>query len=77
MHGSVSGSGCDSPGRLGSREGKGPARLGQVTPKKKNESESPVLMSKSTETISKPWFVKRLRDKFRRDLLTGGTISGI
>ena len=29
-----------------SREGKGPARLGQVTSEKKNESESPFLMSK-------------------------------
>jgi hypothetical protein len=28
-----------------SREGKGPARLGQVTSEKKNESESPFLMS--------------------------------
>jgi len=29
-----------------SREGKGPARLGQVTSEQKNESESPFLMSK-------------------------------
>ena len=60
-----------------SREGKGPARLGQVTSGKKNESESPFLMSKSIQTISKPRFVRRLRDKFRRDLFTGGTVSGI
>ena len=31
-----------------SREGKGPARPGQVTSEKKNESESPFLMSKRT-----------------------------
>jgi hypothetical protein len=60
-----------------SREGKGPARPGQVTSEKKNESESPYLMSKRVQTISKPRFVRRLRDKFRRDLLTGGTVSGI
>jgi len=51
--------------------------LGQVTPRKKNESESPHLMSKRVETISKPWFVRRLRDEFRRNLFTGGTVSGI
>jgi hypothetical protein len=77
MHGSVSGSGCDSPGRLGSRGGKGLARSGQVTFEKKNESEPPFFMSKSIQTISKPRFVRRLRDKFRRDLFTGGTVSGI
>ena len=60
-----------------SREGKGPARPGQVTSEKKNESESPFLMSKRVQTISKPQFVKRLRDKFRRELFTGGTVSGI
>jgi hypothetical protein len=60
-----------------SREGKGPARPGQVTSEKKNESESPFLMSKRVQTISKPRFVRRLRDKFRRYLLTGGTVSGI
>jgi hypothetical protein len=31
-----------------SREGKGPARLGQATSEKKNESASPFLMSKRT-----------------------------
>ena len=60
-----------------SREGKGPARPGQVTSEKKNESESPFLMSKRVQTISKPRFVRRLWDKFRRDLFTGGTVSGI
>src|SRR6516162_4517678 len=60
-----------------SRKGKGPARPGQVTSEKKNESESPFLMSKRVQTISKPRFVRRLRDKFRRDLFTGGTVSGI
>ena len=60
-----------------SREGKGPARLGQVTSGKENESESPFLMSKRAQTISKPWFVRRLRYKFRRNLFTGGTVSGI
>jgi hypothetical protein len=60
-----------------SREGKGPARPGQVTSEKKNESESPFLMSKRVQMISKPWFVRRPRDKFRRDLFTGGTVSGI
>ena len=60
-----------------SREGKGPARPGQVTSEKKNESESPFLMLKSIQTISKPRFVRRLRDKFRRDLFTGGTVCGI
>jgi hypothetical protein len=60
-----------------SREGKGPARMGQVTSEKKNESESPFLMSKRVQTTSKPWFVRRLRDKFRRDLFMGGTVSGI
>jgi len=29
------------------------------------------------QTISKPWFVRRLWDKFRRNLLKGGTVSGI
>ena len=63
---------------VGSEQGrKRPGKPGQVTPEKKNESESPFLMSKSTQTISKPWFVRRLRDKFRRDLFTGGTVSGI
>jgi hypothetical protein len=37
-----------------SREGKGPARLGQVTSEKKNETESSFLISKSIQTISKP-----------------------
>ena len=60
-----------------SREGKGPARPGQVTSEKKNESESPFLMSKRIQTISKSRFVRRLRDKFRRYLFTGGTVSGI
>jgi hypothetical protein len=60
-----------------SREGKGPTRLGQVTSEKKNESESPFLISKRDEPISKPSFVRRLRDEFRRDLFTGGTVSGI
>ncbi len=60
-----------------SREGKGPARPCQVTSGKKNESESPFLMSKRVQTISKPWFVRRLGDKFRRNLFTGGTVSGI
>jgi hypothetical protein len=35
-----------------------------VTPRKRNESKSPLLMSKRAKTISKPWFVKRSRDKF-------------
>jgi len=29
------------------------------------------------QTISKPWFVRRLWDKFRRNPLKGGTVSGI
>src|SRR5262249_4342597 len=41
-----------------SRERNGPARLGQVTSEKKNESESPFLMSKRIQRISKPRFVK-------------------
>jgi hypothetical protein len=60
-----------------SREGKGPARPGQVTSGKKNESEPPFLMSKRVQTISKPRLVRRLREEFRRDLFTGGTVSGI
>jgi hypothetical protein len=53
-----------------------------VTSEKKNESESPFLMSKRIQMIPKPWFVRRLRDKalwgeFRRNLFTGGTVSGI
>jgi hypothetical protein len=60
-----------------SREGKGPARLGQMTSEKKNESESPFLMSKRVQTISKPRFVRRLRDKFRNGIRhIGGLISG-
>ena len=35
-----------------------------MTPRKRNESKSPLLMSKRAKTISKPWFVKRSRDKF-------------
>jgi hypothetical protein len=50
---------------------------GQVTLRKRNASESPLLMSKIAKTISKPRFVRRLRDKFRRDLFAGGTVSGI
>jgi hypothetical protein len=53
------------------------SKLGQVTPRKRNESKSPLLMSKRAKTISKPWFVRRSRDKFRRNLITGGTVSGI
>jgi len=60
-----------------SREGKGPARPGQVTSEKKNESESPDLMSKRVQTISKPRLVRRLREEFRLGLFTGGTVSGI
>jgi hypothetical protein len=37
---------------------------GQVTPRKRNGSKSPLLISKRAKTISKPWFVKRSRDKF-------------
>jgi RNase P/RNase MRP subunit p30 len=48
-----------------------------VTSRKRNESKSPLLMSKIAKTISKPQFVRRLRDKFRRNLITGGTVSGI
>jgi len=51
--------------------------LGQVTLRKRNESKSPLLMSKIVKTISKPRFVRRLWDKFRRNLITGGTVSGI
>src|SRR5258708_6098297 len=65
-------------GSGGERRGKRPGRLsGQVTFRKRNESESPLLMSKIVKTISKPWFVRRPRDKFRRNLITGGTVSGI
>ena len=60
-----------------SRDGKGPARPGQVTSEKKNESESPFSHVEKSQTISKPRFVRRPRDKFRRDLFTGGTVSGI
>jgi hypothetical protein len=60
------------------RRGKRPGdKSGQVTLRKRNESESPFLMSKIVKTISKPRFVRRLRDKFRRNLVTGGTVSGI
>jgi hypothetical protein len=59
-------------------EGKRPGiKLGQVTLRKRNASKSPLLMSKIVKTISKPRFVRRLRDKFRRNLVTGGTVSGI
>jgi hypothetical protein len=59
-------------------EGKRPGDIsGQVTLRNRNESESPLLMSKIMKTISKPRFVRRLRDKFRRNLVTGGTVSGI
>ena len=60
------------------RRGKRPgSKLGQVTFRERNESESPLLMSKIAKTISKPRFVRRLRDKFRRNLITGGMVSGI
>jgi hypothetical protein len=36
-----------------------------------------VLMSKRAKTISKPWFVRRSRDKLRRYLFTDGAASGI
>ena len=62
----------------GERRGKRPGSIsGQVTLRKRNASKSPLLMSKRVKTISKPWFVKRLRDQFRRNLITGGTVSGI
>jgi hypothetical protein len=65
-------------GSGGERRGKRPeSLLGQVTFRKRNESESPLLMSKIAKTISKPWFVRRLRHKFRRNLITVGTVSGI
>jgi hypothetical protein len=48
-----------------------------VTPRKRNASKSPLLMSKRTKTISKPWFVRRSRDEFRRNLFTGGTAFGV
>jgi hypothetical protein len=65
-------------GSGGERRGKRPGiKLGQVTLRKRNESESPLLMSKIAKTISKPRFVRRLRDKFRRNLVTDGTVSGI
>ena len=70
--------GVKFPGPTRQRRGKRPGiKLGQVTLRKRNESESPHLMSKITKTISKPRFVRRLRDKFRRNLVTGGTVSGI
>jgi len=65
-------------GSGGERRGKRPGiKLGQVTLRKRNESKSPLLMSKIAKTISKPRFVRRLRDKFRRSLVTSGTVSGI
>jgi hypothetical protein len=48
-----------------------------VTLRKRNANKSPLLMSKIVKTISKPRFVRRLRDQFRRNLVTGGTVSGI
>jgi hypothetical protein len=66
------------PGPTRQRRGKRPgSKPGQVTLRKRNASKSPLLMSKRVKTISKPQFVKRLRDKFRRNLTTGGTVSGI
>ena len=60
------------------RRGKRPGiKLGQVTLRRRNASKSPLLMSKIVKTIAKPRFVRRLRDKFRGDLMTGGTVSGI
>ena len=65
-------------GNGGERRGKRPGSIsGQVTLRKRNVSKSPLLMSKRAKTISKPGFVKRPRDKFRRNLITGGTVSGI
>jgi|ERR1700730_2838358 len=59
------------------RRGKRPGiKLGQVTLRRRNASKSPLLMSKIVKTIAKPRFVRRLRDKFRGDLMTGGTVSG-
>ena len=64
-------------GRSGERRRKRLGSIsGQVTSRKRNERKSPLLMSKRTKTISKPRFVRRLRDKFRRNLITGGTVSG-
>ena len=34
-------------------------------------------MGVSSEGISKPRFVRRLRDEFRRNVSTGGAVSGI
>ena len=60
-----------------SREGKGPARPGQVTSEKKNESESPFLMSKRVRRYQNRGLLKDYGTSFRRDLFTGGTVSGI
>jgi hypothetical protein len=60
------------------RKGKRPGDIsGQVTLRKRNASKSSLLVSKISKTISKPQFVRRLRDKFRRNLVTSGTVSGI
>ena len=45
--------------------------------KRVDDSRITVSQVEKSQTISKPWFVRRLRDKFRRDLFTGGTVSGI
>ncbi len=61
-----------------SRGGKKARKVsGQVTSRKRNESELPFLMSKRAKTISELWLVKRLRDQLRRNLFTGGAVSGI
>jgi hypothetical protein len=58
-------------------EGERPGiKPGQVTVRKRNESESRLLLSKIAKTISKPRLVRGLQDKFRRNLSTGGTVSG-
>jgi hypothetical protein len=61
-----------------SGEGKGPeAKFGSDDFQEEDRKGTTVIVSKIVKTISKPRFVRRLWDKFRRNLVTSGTVSGI
>jgi hypothetical protein len=60
-----------------SREGKGSAVIESSDIREEERKGITVSHVEKYKTISKPWFVRRLRDQFRRDLFTGGTVSGI
>jgi hypothetical protein len=60
-----------------SAEGKGPARLGQVSGKKRTEKEPPLKCRNLLQTMSKPRRYYYYGTKLRRNLFTGGAASGM